>query len=37
MIVIPNNTTNCISKVAEHPDQYKQTCLFLGSIKSTRP
>ena len=36
-ILIPNNTSNSISKVAEHANQFRKTFLFLGSLEATPP
>lgn len=34
-VLIPNNTTNCISKIAEHQTPYRKSHLFLGSLEAT--
>jgi len=36
-IVIPNNTTNCISKITTQQTALKNTSLYLGSIHATTP
>lgn len=34
-IIIPGNTTNCISKIYTHQLESRKTYLFLGSLPST--
>lgn len=36
-VIIPNNTNNCISRVAERSSEFHKHYLFLGSLEATHP
>jgi len=36
-IIIPNNTNNCISRVAERTFEFRKNYLFLGSLEASHP